>query len=110
VPQVGMKDLGLGSLKTRTRTFIISSSFGIIGTLVNFILVPDDAVSLLILAVFSIPLIVLATYLSHGLRNNIAAHQAKMENDNHPSIHNEDSISQNLPHEKWGRSLAWKFA
>ena len=85
--------IGLRFFETRTKTFISSEGIGILGTLVNLILVPEDALLILLMPIFMIPLFIITTYGGHELRHTIEDQQSKKKTDDQPNIHNEDSIS-----------------
>ena len=76
---------GLRFFETRVRTFITSESIGIIGTLVYFTILQTDALMLLFLAIFALPYVIIATFLSQELRFAIAKYQAKIRSEEQES-------------------------
>jgi hypothetical protein len=74
-PGSKFEGFGLRFFATPIKSIDTSESIGLLRTLVNVVLVPEDTLSLVFLAIVAIPVVCMGAYIFHQLRDAAIAHQ-----------------------------------
>ncbi len=85
-PGSKLAGMGLQFFDTAPRSIILSEAIGLGGSIINVIFVPESTWTVIFLALWSTPLIIVTAYLSQILRHSIESHQSSASPENNPKV------------------------
>ncbi len=77
-----LEGIGLRFFDTAVRSIILSETIGLGGTIISIMLAPENTLTLILLALWVTPLIVVSVYMSQRLRYTIESRQSLISSEN----------------------------